>query len=89
MMYYRTNDVLQNKWTGHCTNLEGVSFSLFNNVWLDTVYITKDWLDFSVEHLLHYFKSINTLRVSIWAFSRISKVVVTKLSKYLISVRQI
>ena len=82
-MWWVSRDVFRNKWTGHCTNLEGVSFSLFNNVGLENVYMTKDWLDFSVEHLSHYFKGISLGILSNF------QVIVTKFSEYLTNVRQI
>ncbi len=40
-------------------NLEGATFSAFDNLGYEKVLMTRDWLDFSVEHLSRYFKMID------------------------------
>jgi hypothetical protein len=56
-MWWISRDMFEQKWIGHCRNLEGVSFSLFNNIGHENIHMSKDWLDFNVEHLSHYFKA--------------------------------
>jgi hypothetical protein len=62
-MWWVRRDVFVSKWnaTSRCANYEAASFKLFNEVTDDNIYMTKDWLDFSVEHLSHYFKQLDAV----------------------------
>lgn len=60
-MWWVRRDVFVSHWNASvpCGNYEAASFKLFNNVADDNICMAKDWLDFSVEHLSHYFKQLD------------------------------
>ena len=60
-MWWVRRDVFVSHWNASspCRNYEAASYKLFNELTDANIYLTKDWLDFSVEHLSHYFKLLD------------------------------
>ena len=60
-MWWVRRDVFVSHWDASigCRNYEAASYKLFNAVSEDRIYLTRDWLDLSVEHLSQYFKLLD------------------------------
>ncbi len=60
-MWWVRRDVFVSHWDASmgCRNYEAASYKMFNAVSADNIYLTRDWLDLSVEHLSHYFKLLD------------------------------